>query len=329
MNLKSFALVGLLAAVPALLQAQTVTYSLPRTTIVVEVDAVQETFYAGPYARFASKYLGIDVEQHDATRVALQEIRILSRLEADPAARYSVDIRGGEDRFMALSSQGLVSFQDKVEAGDYVWRFDPQARYDSASERVTAPTRTELRTVWKEVQTDTAMVQVPVEESYEVEKTLEMKAQEAAKMVLKAREERFNITIGNTDATYSGEALGAAIKELERVEKEYLRLFVGRTLRRPLKESFDIIPQPGTKKYLAFRLSDADGIVTEGSAMPYYLEVTPESVVEGGGARDAKNAVRYRIPAPCLVTLTADGHALAKARIPVFQLGAESTAPLK
>ena len=142
MNLKSFALVGLLAAVPALLQAQTVTYSLPRTTIVVEVDAVQETFYAGPYARFASKYLGIDVEQHDASRVALQEIRILSRLEADPAARYSVDIRGGEDRFMALSSQGLVSFQDKVEAGDYVWRFDPQARYDFASERVTAPTRT-------------------------------------------------------------------------------------------------------------------------------------------------------------------------------------------
>ena len=325
MNLKAFALAGLLAAVPALLPAQTVTYSLPRTTVIVEVDAVQETFYAGPYARFASKYLGIDAEQRDASRVALQEIRILSRVEADPAARYSVDIRGGEDRFMALSSQGLVSFQDKVEAGDYTWRFDPQARYDFSSERVTAPTRTEVRTVWKEVQTDTAIVQVPVEESYEVEKTLEMKAQEAAKMVLRAREERFNITIGNTDATYSGEALGAAIRELERVEKEYLRLFVGR---RPLKESFDIIPQPGTQKYLAFRVSDADGIVTEGSALPYYLEFTPESVVEGG-IRDTKNVVRYRIPAPCLVKLTADGHTLAKARIPVFQLGVESTAPLK
>ena len=48
MKLKSFALIGLLAAVPALLQAQTVTYSLPRTTVIVEVDAVQETFYAGP-----------------------------------------------------------------------------------------------------------------------------------------------------------------------------------------------------------------------------------------------------------------------------------------
>ncbi|MBQ9192761.1 MAG: DUF4831 family protein [Bacteroidales bacterium] len=319
---------GLLAAVPALLQAQTVTYSLPRTTVVVEVDAVQETFYAGPYARFARKYLGIDAEQRDAVRVSLQEIRLLTRVEGDPAARYSADIKGGEDRFLALSSQGLVSFQDKAEAGDHVWRFDPQARYDFSAESVTSPTRTEVRTVWKEVQTDTAMVQVPVEESYEVEKTVEMRAQEAAQMVLKARRERFNITVGNTDATYSGEALGAAIRELERVEKEYLRLFVGRTVRRPLKESFDVIPQPGTQKYLAFRLSDADGIVTEGSAMPYYLEITPESVVEGG-VRDAKNAIRYRIPAPCLVKLTADGNTLLKTRIPVFQLGAESTLPLK
>ena len=328
MNLKILTLAGLFAAVPVLLEAQSVTYSLPRTTVVVEVDAVQETFFAGPYARFASKYLGIDAEQRDASRVFLQEIRILSRVEADPAARYSTDIRGGEERFLALSSQGLVSFQDRTEAGDYTWRFDPQARYDFAKESVTAPTKTEVRTVWKEVQTDTAVVQVPVEESYEVEKTLEMRAQEAAKMVLKAREERFNITIGNTDATYSGEALGAAIRELEKVEKEYLRLFVGRTVRRQLNESFDIIPQPGTQKYLAFRLSDADGIVTEGSAMPYYLEFTPDEVVEGG-LRDSKNAIRYRIPAPCLVKLTADGHTLAKARIPVFQLGAESTIPVK
>lgn len=329
MNLKAL-LTGLLAAVPVLAQAQSVTYSLPRTTVVVEVDAVQESFFAGPYARYASKYLGIDAEQRDAVRVTLQEIRLLTRVEADPAARYAVDIKGGEERFLALSSQGLVSFQDKAEAGDYTWRFDPQARYDFSEEQVTSPVKTELRSIWKEVQTDTGVVRIPAEEAYQVEKTLEMRAQEAAQMVLKARTERFNISTGNTDATFSGEALGAALAELERVEKEYLRLFVGRTVRRPLKESFDIIPVASASKqqYLAFRLSDADGLVSEGSGMPYYLEFTPETVVEGG-IRDARNAVRYRIPAPCLVKLVADGNVLLKTRIPVFQLGAESTAPLK
>ena len=323
MNLKAL-LTGLLAAVPVLAQAQSVTYSLPRTTVVVEVDAVQESFFAGPYARYASKYLGIDAEQRDAVRVTLQEIRLLTRVEADPAARYAVDIKGGEERFLALS------FQDKAEAGDYTWRFDPQARYDFTEEQVTSPVKTELRSIWKEVQTDTGVVRIPAEEAYQVEKTLEMRAQEAAQMVLKARTERFNISTGNTDATFSGEALGAALAELERVEKEYLRLFVGRTVRRPLKESFDIIPVASASKqqYLAFRLSVADGLVSEGSGMPYYLEFTPETVVEGG-IRDARNAVRYRIPAPCLVKLVADGNVLLKTRIPVFQLGAESTAPLK
>ena len=53
MNLKAFA-AGLLLAVPALLEAQTVTYSLPQTTVTVEVDAVQESFFAGPYAPMPS-----------------------------------------------------------------------------------------------------------------------------------------------------------------------------------------------------------------------------------------------------------------------------------
>ena len=32
-----------------------VTYSLPMTTITLDVEAVQETFYAGPYAKYAEK----------------------------------------------------------------------------------------------------------------------------------------------------------------------------------------------------------------------------------------------------------------------------------
>ena len=125
MNLKAFA-AGLLLAVPAVLSAQTVTYSLPKTTVTVEVDAVQESFFAGPYAAYAKRFLGIDVREMDASRSYVKEVRLVTRVEADPQARYSVDTKGVEDRFLALSSQGLVSFQDKLEAGDLVWRFNPQ-----------------------------------------------------------------------------------------------------------------------------------------------------------------------------------------------------------
>ena len=329
MNLKAFA-AGLFLAVPALLEAQTVTYSLPQTTVTVEVDAVQESFFAGPYAPYAKRFLGIDVRETDASRSYVKEVRLVTRVEADPQARFSVDTKGVEDRFLALSSQGLVSFQDKLEAGDLVWRFNPQPEADFGTRGVTAQTRTETRTIWKEVETDTAFVRVPVEEAYEVQKTPEMKAREAADMILKARKERFNISTGNTDATFSGEALGAAIAELDRVEKEYLTLFTGYTVSREQSGSFDIVPSGTTRKYAAFRLNGKDGLVNEGAGTVYSLEFAPEEVSDPQTAlRDTKNVVHYRIPAVCNVRLTTGGRTLFESRIPVYQLGLEVLYPLK
>ena len=331
MNLKTLACT-LLIAVPAVMQAQTVTYSLPQTVVTVEVDAVQESFFAGPYAPFAKKYLGIEVRQQDANRSYVKEVRLVTRVEGDPAARFSTDIKGAEERFLALTSQGLVSFQDKLEAGDLIWRFNPQPEADFGSKGMTSTTRTEVRTTWKEIQTDTAFTRVPVEETYQVEKTPEMKAKEAADLILKARQERFNISTGNTDATFSGEALGAALAELDRVEKEYLTLFTGYTVSREQSGSFDIVPSATARKqqYPAFRLSGRDGLVTEGPGTIYNLEFEPVEVSDGqSAAKDSKNMVHYRIPAVCNVRLTSGGKTLFGSRLPVYQLGRESLYPLK
>ena len=330
MNLKVL-FAGLLLAVPAWMQAQTVTYSLPQTTVTVEVDAVQENFFAGPFAPFAKRFLGIDVRETDASRSYVKEVRLVTRVEADPKARFSVDTKGVEDRFLALSSQGLVSFQDKLEAGDLVWRFNPQPSADFGTKGVTSQTRTETRTIWKEIATDTAFVRVPVEEAYQMPKTPEMKAQEAADMILKARKERFNISTGNTDATFSGEALGAALAELDRVEQEYLTLFTGYTVTREQHGSFDVVPSPEDRmyRYQAFRLSNRDGLVAEGAGTIYNLEFEPTEVNDPSPSKDTRNVVHYRIPAVCNVKLTSGGKTLFESRIPVYQLGLESLYPLR
>ena len=333
MKLRSL-LCSLLAAAPAVLSAQNVSYSLPMTTVTVEVDAVQESFFAGPYASFAKELLGLDVRQRNEVRTVLKEIRLVTRAEADPSARYSVDYKAAGDRFLALSSQGLVSFRDNSEAGEITWRFNPQAIADFETKGLTSSTRTEIRTTWQEVRTDTSFTRVPVQESVEVEKTPEMKAREAAEMVLNAREERFNIATGNTDATFSGEALGAALAELERTEQEYLSLFVGITVSRPQHGSFDVIPSASAKKqqYVAFRLSDQDGVVSDGIApgTPYYLEFEPVPV-EGDGLDDkgGKGYIHYRIPAVCNVRLTSGGTPLFQTRIPVSQLGRVAAIPIR
>ena len=324
-------LCSILAAVPVFLQAQTVTYSLPQTTLTVEVDAVQESFFAGPYAPFAKKYLGIQVRQDDYAKASVREVRLVSRLEADAEARFAIDLKGGEERFLELTSLGLVSFQDKADGHAAVWRFDPQPSADFGAVGATSSTQKEVRTVWKEVPTDTAFTRIPVQETFEVEKTPEMKAKEAAELVLKAREERFNISTGNTDATFSGEALGAALAELDRIEREYLTLFTGYTVTREQHGSFDVVPSASARKqqYAAFRLSDRNGLVQEGAGTAYYIELEPVEVAEVQGAKDARNAIHYRVPAVCVVRLTAGGKTLCQTRVPIYQLGRESTLPLK
>ena len=332
MKLKALAC-GLLALLPVLLGAQSVSYSLPMTTVTVEVDAVQESFFAGPYASYAKKLLGIDVCQYDTFRSYVREVRILTRVEADPATRYSLDAKAAGDRFLALSSQGLVAFGDKAEAENLSWRFDPRPAADFGTRGMTSQTRTEVRTVWQDVRTDTSFTRVPVQESFVTEKSTEVKAREAADLILKARQERFNIATGNTDATFSGEALGAALAELDRVEKEYLTLFTGYTVERAQSGSYDIIPSASARKqqYVAFRLSDRDGLVNDTSGTAYTLEFEPSGVAAAAAdaGKGAKAVVHYRIPAVCQVRLTSEGNTLLTGRVPVYQLGSECIYPVK
>ena len=69
------------------------TYSLPSTTITLEVEAVQEKFYAGPYAKYAEKYLGIKAGQKDETTFQLTQVKIAPYVEADQSRRYTVNVK--------------------------------------------------------------------------------------------------------------------------------------------------------------------------------------------------------------------------------------------
>ena len=71
------------------------TYSLPRTVLVLEVEAVQENFYAGPYAAYAEKYLGITVPQEDNQSFYLKSVKMTPYVEPDHSKRYSVNVPNG------------------------------------------------------------------------------------------------------------------------------------------------------------------------------------------------------------------------------------------
>lgn len=313
------------------------TYSLPSTTIMLEVEAVQETFYAGPYAKYAEKYLGIKARQKDETSVQLTRVAMTPFVEADQSRRYSLDVTEGqiEGTFFKLASGGLISFADAMYGNPSQWRFPTDMKGDFSEMGVSSNLTSQSATLYSNAGKSA------VKQNMLVGKTPEQRAAEAADMILKLRAQRLQIVTGDTDATYSGEAMGAAIAEITRLEEEYMMLFTGYEESQTQTMCFEVVPSADQEDqiYIAFRLSDTDGLVPADNlgGKPVIMQiiaqefVTPEvPAVDAKGKKKAVPQVlaHYRIPAVCTVKLMEGAKLLLQSRMPVYQLGQESSLPI-
>ncbi len=310
-----------------------VTYSLPSTVISLDVEAVQETFHAGPYAKFAEKYLGIRPRMKDETTVQITGLRMTPYVEADQSARYSVKAskKALNSSVFRLSSAGLVTFADAKFADESVWRFPVETQADFSGKGVSSNLTSESTTLYRNEKKESAYNKVSVQQNMVVEKTLEQKAAETARTILQLRDQRLRIVTGDTDATYSGEAMGAAIEELIRLEKEYMTLFVGYSEYQNQTMRFDIIPERNRENqmYVAFRVSDANGLAPadEMTGKPVTMEIVPQDIQSPAVDGKKADVIRYRIPAVCTVKIKSGADLLLQSRVPVYQLGQESSIP--
>ena len=333
-----------------------VIYSLPMTSIHLSVEAVCETYTPGPYSKWAKKYLGIDVPQEASTSYTLSNIRMTPYLEADRSCSYIVNLDGflGEASpasFFEFSSQGLLLLSDESKGKGDSWRFPSIAPgTEVLSSEATANLTSTETTLYRTVRNESGGYdRVAVRQSQVVEKSPEKKAQEAAAMILSLRENRINIITGNTDATFSGDALRAAVEEIGRLEEEYMSLFTGTTATSLQQMSFDVVPESGKSEELtvAFRLSDTQGLLPpdDVSGRPIVMEITPEdnedvlytdqiiAEVEPSKARARHEAalrgnIFYRIPGICTIRVIDGQNLILKSRMPVYQKGEDLTFPV-
>ena len=329
---------ALLCTFEAEAQSGAVVYSLPQTVITLKVEARREAFTAGPYAAYAEKYLGVAARTQSGTTYTLTKISLIPSVEADPKARFAVTIPDRSSvNFLQMCSQGLVVMSDNYTGRPAAWHFESQA----GAERFegTDPLGNlglETTTLYKAVKTEEGYEKVPVTQSQVVEKSPDRKAADAASVIFDLREKRRQIATGDTDATFSGEALQAAIDEIARLEEKYLSLFYGVSEISLQEKCFDVTPDASSssQRYTAFRISDKDGLqpasAKEGRAVTLELQTEKLSAPEISGEARAKEGatVRYRIPAVTLCRLVDAGALLLESRIPVYQLGEESSFPI-
>lgn len=318
----------------------TMIYALPKTTLTLKVTAEKETFLAGPYAQYARKYLGNDARTEDAVTYSVKAIDMVPYIEADLDNTYTVSLSAKDassSGFVQMCSQGIIALSDSYTGKEDAWRFPSLASNDRFNGKEgSGNLTTSTTTLYRTEKTADGFRRVAVQQSEVVEKSLEKKAAEAAQTIFSLRKSRIQIITGDTDATFSGEALKAAIDEITRLEEEYLTLFYGITERSLQTMQFDVTPDAANSRqmYVAFRISDTEGLLPSDNlaGRPVVLQITGAKAKEaqisdasGRKAAGTRKQIYYRIPATSTVRILDGEEMLLQSRVPVYQLGSTAS----
>jgi hypothetical protein len=308
-----------------------IAYALPRTGLRIKVKAVKETFEPGPYAAYAEQLLGIsDAKTRASVNWYIGDVALETFAEPDPDqvrkalgnAAFLVNLTA-EGIISGINSgkapQGIASLKTSLFVGDN--QKDDGFSFANINDRpVIAPG-------------DSSNNFRPTRVSPE------RKAAEAAERILECRLTRYHMVAGLMDEFHpDGEAYKASLKELERIEKDYLSLFAGRTTYHTEKFSFDFVPTSSADRgEVVFRFSENAGVLpaSDLSGKPVTVRVEPgkELVSKFSGLAASENpaagesGVYYRMPAVANVSIIYEVNTIATARAVMAQFGQVAPVP--
>ena len=312
-------------------------YALPMTVIDVQVKAEQVILIPGPYYQYAQKYLGIqDAPEKGETTWRIIDMQLSRHTEADPDYIYMLrgivgpDVNTGLAR---LISNGLI-----LDAKDF--SFDRAFQYNNLTINDKIPF-TDLSVkrnfeAEKDVDISVAMPGAS-DEAASVRrnalkgKTLEQKAEEAANFLIKLKKRRFKLVAGQYDYMPEGEAMADALKELSRLEEEYLSLFIGKRTTTQFQRNYSYAPvaDKENNRVVLFRFAENEGFVDarEAGGMPVMLELNDANKTRAleqyrVPLKMPLNQVYYRVADQVAVKLAVGEQIWAEAVYPVFQSGA-------
>lgn len=294
-----------------------ITYSLPKTSLIVEAEVTKVTCKAGPYYQYAEKYLAVqDAIAEDAVYYELGKVRLINRGVPDPDNTYIVEFKPGTVApYAYLTEDGLLCSIN--------------------TEYVPAEEKAEKKAV--AAKQGAAQNSVLSEELLMAGSTARQ-AEVAAKQIYRIRESRMDILTGEADnLPPDGEAMKLVIQQLEAQEQTLSHLFTGTTEKTTDLYEVSIIPSDELDKEVIFRFSKQLGIVDAddlGGAPVYMSLIATERApqLEPKEAEKKEKSLKgiiYNVPGKAKVEITMGKRTLYKGEAQITQFGTqEGLAPV-
>ena len=313
-------------------------YALPMTVFEIDITAEKRIEVPGPYAAYAAEMIGLDRVISSAKETwSLTDVKLNTAEELDPSKFYI--IQGTtlmQTNMLALRKSGLV-MDINPDVYNRTVHTEIQNRDDYSG--LLFPDRgayeyvaTRTDTAYRLVKADTAFIRVPYIVQKKKGMTVEEEAREAADRLLELREGRHMILTGETNIFPQD---GAAIGEINRLEREYTSLFAGKTWSESKHFRIWVTPEPAMAgdKTTVFTFSVSRGVILtpDGEGQPVEMELIPS-----GKTKELNLVVRpvasqkelalsdrlyYRVPDVAEITFTLGEERLLSARKLIYQFG--------
>lgn len=296
-----------------------ITYSLPKTQLIVDAEVTKVTYKAGPYYKYAEKYLGVkDAITEDKVYYELGKLSLVNKGIPDPDNTYIVEFKSGTVApYAYLTEDGLLC--------------SINAEY--------TPEESELETIKKNGQGPAKVTDASVfSEELLMAGSTARQAEVAAKQIYRIRESRLNILTGDADnLPPDGEAMKLVIQQLEEQEKALTNLFTGILTKETSHYEVSITPYDNLEKEVLFRFSNLMGIVDADDlgGVPVYMNL---KATERAPVLDPKEAEKkekslkgivYNVPGKASIEISMNKKTLYKGDAQITQFGSrEGLAPV-
>lgn len=314
-------------------------YALPMTVFNVTVEFEQTIEKPGPYAKFASDLLGLkDVISAERETWQIKSIIVEQKEEIDPSEYYVIESNTlMQLNALSLKKTGLIldlnpqAYESEKRTLDSSEKVNRLLTYADLGANEYYVSRSD--TAYRLVKLDTAFIRIPYLVERKKPLSLEQLAERAAKTLLELREGKHLILTGEANVFPQSDA---AIDEINKMEKELMALFAGKTATVKKIMKYIYIPQKDNngKPQELFRFSVLSGPSAPGSGTGSAVTAEAEPV---GKFKDITYITRptsketeglkafdrlyYRIPEVVTLRIRYQNETLYEGRQLVYQLG--------
>ncbi len=326
-----------------------ILYALPLTVLRLDFEIIEETTIPGPYCIYAEKYIGIkNAPIQETTKWEINNINIESYNEIDPSelyifepvGKFKINIDNLKKNGILIPLNSRIYTEYKTNK-NIVKKKHSDILFTDLSSSIYVGY--EKNTYFKRVKKDSLYAKIPITETRLVNKSLKEKAEEAAAIIMTIRKRRIELLTGYADFFPNGNSLETNLKELKRIEDNYVSLFIGKKLKTKYNKSYEYTPMIKNinKQIVLFRFSDSKGIVQESELNGRDIKISLEKTgitneinnffadkINRIGA-NYKNKLYYRIPDNSIIKIFDDKTEIANCKFKVEQFGVTIPFPAK